>query len=317
MDYLRVTILTTKEGIEYVSGRLCNIGINGWEVEDFEEFEEFLESTKDTWNYVDNELIERMRGDTRVITYFSNNASGLELLNTLKSEILSLKETDIDSSFGKLEILVDDIKEEDWANNWKKYFKPTEVGDNVVIVPEWEQYDNIGGRVAFTVDPGPLFGTGLHETTQLCIKEIEKESGRKRMLDIGCGSGILSIIWLMLSEGNAVAVDIDANVVDVAYANSDMNLVSRDRYLVIAGDVLAGMDIEGEFDIVVANIVADVVIALLPLVKEKLSSNGVFISSGIIKDREADIDRSFKENGLKILSKDYDKEWVIVKAVKE
>ena len=321
MDYIKVTILTNHMGIEPVGGCLYNMGVSCWEVEDFEEFESFLEETKDTWNYIDDNLVEKMKGDTRVNVYMSDNSVGMEQLNMIRGGIENLKRYDKEGLYGKLDIVIDNVKAEDWENNWKKYFKPMQVGEKIVIRPEWEEYESTDGKTVFTINPGQLFGTGLHETTQLCIKEIEKEASRKRMLDLGCGSGILSIIALMLGVEEATAIDVDKNAINVAYENAALNGIGKDRYTVLVGDASSDesvrASIEGKYDLVVANIVADIVIAMLPVVKEKMTDDGVFISSGIITDREGDIEEAFKEYGFKIISKEYDKDWVAVKAVKE
>ena len=224
MDWIKVSIFTTSEGIEPLSGRLYQLGITGLEIEDEKDFKDFLENNKQYWDYVDDELIKEKEGETEVIAYVSDNAAGHEMLMAIRNTVAEMKQLDDESKFGRLEIHIDNMKEEDWANNWKKYFHPLEVGEKILIKPEWEELKDNTDRIVFNINPGMSFGTGGHYTTQLCIETLEKyiKPGVK-VLDLGCGSGILSIISLLLGADSAFAVDIDPNAVDIAYQNAGMN----------------------------------------------------------------------------------------------
>ena len=293
MDWIKVSIFTTSEGIEPLSGRLYQLGITGLEIEDEKDFKDFLENNKQYWDYVDDELIKEKEGETEVIAYVSDNAAGLE-------------------------IHIDNMKEEDWANNWKKYFHPLEVGEKILIKPEWEELKDNTDRIVFNINPGMSFGTGGHYTTQLCIETLEKyiKPGVK-VLDLGCGSGILSIRSLLLGADSALAVDIDPNAVDIAYQNAGMNDVDISKYTVKAGDIITNTELQNEiakneYDVVVANIVADVIIALAPKAREYMKKGGVFITSGIIEDRVDDVKAALEKCGFEINSIKQRKDWVSI-----
>lgn len=318
MDWIKVSIFTTTEGIEPVSGRLYQLGIAGLEIEDEKDFKDFLENNKQYWDYVDDELIKKMEGETKVKTYVSDDTAGRELLIAIKSTLAELKDIDENNEFGRLEIEVDNMTEQDWANNWRQYFHPMKIGEKLMIKPEWEELSEATDRIVFNIEPGMSFGTGSHYTTQLCLESLEKyiRPGVK-MLDLGCGSGILSIISLLLGAKEAVAVDIDPNAVDTAYQNAERNGVDKSRYKVLAGNVVTDADIQAEisknkYEVVAANIVADVIIGLAPKAKEYMKDGGVFIASGIIDDRIEDVKSALLENGFEIAAVNQRKDWVSI-----
>lgn len=295
MEWIRVTVYTTGFGIDAVCGCLMDEGISGFEIEDESEFNEFLENNTKYWDYVDDELIESKKGETKVKFYIECNASAPGIVFDVRSALARLKESDSEDKLGRLEIETDGLNEEDWANNWKQYFKPIEVGEKILIQPEWSPLEGETDRLVFTVNPGMTFGTGTHTSTKLCIRELEKYVTKDTdLLDAGCGSGILSVIALMLGARSAAAVDIDENCIHVAYENADRNGVDRSKYSVYAGDVTNDKALfdklsEKKYDVIVANIVADVIIALLPTVKKLIKEDGTFICSGIISERLDDV----------------------------
>ncbi len=200
------------------------------------------------------------------------------------------------------------VKEADWADNWKKYFKPIEVGIRLAVCPSWEQYDNKDDRTVIGIDPGAAFGTGTHDTTRLCLNVLDKYcTDGKTILDIGSGSGILSIAAVMLGCSNAVGVDIDAMAVKVAKENADLNNVSE-RTEYVCGNLTD--KISGKFDIVCANIVADVIISLCDNVLDFINDDGMFICSGIIDTREADVFAKLDEIGLSVCERFESAGWV-------
>lgn len=306
MEWICVTVYTSTFGIDAVCDLLMEEGISGFEIEDENEFKEFLENNTKYWDYVDEDLIESKKGETKVKFYIEKNENSGEILRGVQSALKALKERDTDSNMGRLTIDTDGIREEDWANNWKEFFKPIEVGEKILIQPEWCPLEGETDRVVFTVNPGMTFGTGTHTSTKLCICEIEKYVNENtNILDAGCGSGILSVIALMLGAKSAKAVDIDENCIHVAYENADRNGVDRSKYEVFAGDVTSDKALfdklsETKYDVIVANIVADVIIALLPTVKKLIAKDGVFVCSGIIKERLCDVTEAMEKENITI-----------------
>ena len=306
MEWICVTVYTSTFGIDAVCDLLMEEGISGFEIEDENEFKEFLENNTKYWDYVDEDLIESKKGETKVKFYIEKNENSGETLRGVQSALKALKERDTDNNMGRLTIDTDGIREEDWANNWKEFFKPIEVGEKILIQPEWCPLEGETDRVVFTVNPGMTFGTGTHTSTKLCICEIEKYVNENtNILDAGCGSGILSVIALMLGAKSAKAVDIDENCIHVAYENADRNGVDRAKYEVFAGDVTSDRALfdklsETKYDVIVANIVADVIIALLPTVKKLIAKDGVFVCSGIIKERLCDVTEAMEKENITI-----------------
>lgn len=317
MDWIKATIYTTSEGIEPVSGRLYQLGITGLEIDDEQDFKDFLENNRQYWDYVDEDLIKEKEGETRVSVYVSDNPSGYEMLTAIKGTLAELRALDEDKTFGRLEIETLTLNEEDWENNWKKYFHPMEIGEKILIKPEWEELTGDSDRIVFNINPGMTFGTGSHYTTQLCIENLEKylHSG-DRMLDLGCGSGILSIISLLLGASEATAVDIDPNAVDIAYENADRNHVDKEKYHVYSGNILTDTalqeKISGKYEVVASNIVADVIIGLAPMVRQYMKEGGIWITSGIIEDREEDVRAAMAENGFEVIELRQRKDWVSI-----
>lgn len=317
MDWIKVTIYTTSDGIEPVSGRLYQLGITGLEIDDEQDFKDFLENNKQYWDYVDEDLVKEKEGETRVSAYVSDNPAGYEMLSAIRSSMAELKELDADNEFGRLETETLSLNEEDWANNWKRYFHPTEIGEKILIKPEWEELKEKTDRIVFNVNPGMTFGTGSHYTTQLCIESLEKYiTPGSKMLDLGCGSGILSIISLLLGASEATAVDIDPNAVDTAYDNAERNGVDTSRYHVYTGNILTDTELQekinDKYDVVAANIVADVIIGLAPKAREYMKDGGTFITSGIIEDRVEDVKAALIENGFEISDIKQRKDWVSI-----
>lgn len=293
MDWIKVTIYTSPNGIEPVCDMLYDMGITGTQIEDESEFNEFLEENKQFWDYVDDELVEQKKGETRVIIYLEDNESFSDTVSGIKSSLSVLKEKNDD--LGRLDIWYENLKSEDWENNWKKYFKPTEIGNKILIMPQWYEDKPDTDRTVFTVNPGMTFGSGTHHSTKLCIEHLENYiSGGEKVLDIGCGSGILSIISLLLGADSALALDVDENCIHTAYENLEMNGLEREKYTVLAGNILSDDNLKNEiakekYDVVLANIVADVIIALSEYAHIFLKENGVFIVSGIIEERKNDV----------------------------
>ena len=319
MDWIKATITTTSEGIDPVSGQLLELGISGIEIADKNDFTEFLENNRKYWDYVDEELERLKDADTTITFYLSCGAAGIEQLNAVKASMKALAAMDTDKVYGSLEIKSENVADEDWSEIWKQYFHPISVGKNILIQPAWEKADAPQGKCVFTVNPGMSFGTGSHPSTRFCLEEIEKYiKDGDSVLDLGCGSGILSITALLLGAKSAVAVDIDSNATDVAYDNLALNHLSKDLYTTYTGDITSDADLRGKLgrhDIVIANIVADVIIALAPYVRSFMKDDAVFICSGIILERLDEVKSALTENGLKIKEIKNDDDWAAITCI--
>ncbi len=307
MDWIQMKIITTGTGIEPVCGALYDMGITGVEISDKDDFREFLENNRKYWDYVDEELERLKDADSCITLYLSADAEGMEKAADVKNRMLALKSGDSEDMLGTLEIKLANVKDEDWSENWKKYFKPLEIGERVLVVPEWEHSSvNAGNRTKFIINPGMSFGTGSHQSTRMCIEELEHYiKDGDSILDLGCGSGILSVIGLLLGGGDATAVDIDPMAVEVAYSNLKRNNLPENIYHGFDGDIITDMNLrkkisEKKYGIVLANIVADVIIALSGFVKDFMKDDGVFICSGIIIDRKDEVIDALKAAGLNV-----------------
>ena len=303
MDWLELHIDTTHTGLEPVETMLSALGIDGVVIDDETEFHDFLESNRQYWDYVDENLEASMHGKSRVTFYLPADETGFAQMGEVRLALEDLKARRSDC--GTLLLSLENLRDEDWENNWKQYYKPMEIGQRLLVIPQWEQV-NPGQRVPLILDPGLTFGTGSHATTRLCLTALEKTVAQgDRVLDLGCGSGILSIAALRLGASQALAVDIDDKCLDVAYENAALNGIGKDRYTVRVGDVLSDgslrRELEGSYDIVVANIVADVIIALAPLVPSMLRPGGTFLCSGIIDDRAEEVRAALEAAGWTVL----------------
>ena len=275
---------------EELCNALAELGVGGMSIENERDFHDFLENNRACWDYVDEALEESFSGVSRVKFWLSCDAEGEKVLAAVRAAGYSV-ETRV-------------IADEDWENNWKQYYKPLPIGEKLVVVPAWEEQP-ADGRVALRLDPGLIFGTGSHATTRLCLQALEQHiHGGEKVLDLGCGSGILSIAALLLGAKDAFACDIDDKCVGVAYENAALNGVGKEHYTVRTGDVLSDKRLQkefgGDYDVIVANIVADVIIALAPQVGKLLKKGGIFLCSGIIDDRAEEVREKLVEAGWTI-----------------
>ena len=303
MKWLEVHIDTNHAGLEAVEAFLSARGIDNVVIDDETEFHDFLENNHQYWDYVDEELMAAEAGKSRVTFYLPADEDGMARLGAVRIALQAFREEN--TGFGSLLMTLNDLEDADWENNWKQYYKPMEIGERLLVIPEWESAD-IHGRVPLILNPGLTFGTGSHATTRLCLTELEQRiHGGERVLDLGCGSGILSIAALKLGAASAFACDIDEKCETVAYENAALNGVGRDTYTVRTGDILSDKALQSEigtgYDVVLANIVADVIIALAPAVRPLLAPDGVFLCSGIIDDRAEEVAEKLRSAGLTIL----------------
>ena len=299
MDYVRVAIATTGQGVDMVAGALSAIGIDQIEIiEDEAAIQGYLDELAAQWDYVDpSELLRGSEPCIRVYipieTVQERHAMTVE---EIRARMAWLKEQDMPVDLGTLRVMTDIVREQDWANNWKQYYKPTRIGKNIVVKPSWEEYQAKEGDKIIELDPGMAFGTGTHETTALCLEAIERHVAPGcEVLDIGCGSGILSIAAALCGAGKVTAIDIDPVAVRVAQENVALNGVA-DVVVCREADLLAGQ--QESAGVVLANIVADVILRLMPAAYAHTNAGGVFIASGIIDEREDELLISAQKNGF-------------------
>ena len=302
MNWTEVNIYTTTEGIDPVCGCLLGIGVTGFAIRDSKDFEEFLNDKTGNWDYIDDDLMNLRDCETCVTVYLPDDSQGADMLSALRSEMSALKIRDENKAFGRLAVELANVCEEDWANNWKQYFKPLTVGEKLVVKPSWEDYSGGDGRTILEIDPASSFGTGQHNTTQLCLELIEKNlCNGDRFLDLGCGSGILSIAAVLLGAEKVTAVAISQNSVETAKENASKNNISADKYTAYCGDIISDNTlvekIGSGFDIIAANIVADVLIAMSPLFEKFVKKGGTLILSGIITERADEVIEAMKSKG--------------------
>ena len=319
MDWREVTIYTTTEGIGPVEALLEDNGVEGYVLEDAADFEEFLKDTEIYWDYVDEDLEKQMQGLSQIRLYLEQNASLPETVESLKSQLAALRAQYPSVDFGSLDVQLANVKDEDWENNWKRYYQPLPIGERLLVVPEWLHPENPENRVEVLLDPGMIFGTGAHASTQMCMRELERAiQGGERVLDLGSGSGILSITAVLLGAAHATGVDIDPKAEDIARENAAINQIFSDRFTAVTGDVIGDRammeSLRGHYDVVLANIVADVIIPLSRVVPEFLQEDSVFICSGILNTRLAEVLAALEQNGLQIISTEQQEDWCRVTA---
>lgn len=314
MNWIELDIFTTTNGIEPITGNLLNLGINGFVIKDPGDFKEFLENKDSNWDYIDDDLMGLSDCETTVTVYLPENSQGLDNLNSIKGILKTLKDNDFEGSFGRLEYELKNVREEDWANNWKQYFKPLCIGDKILVKPSWESVEPNEKRTVLEIDPASSFGTGQHNTTQLCLELLEKYiKPGDSLLDLGCGSGILSIGAILLGAEKACAVDIDENSVKIAAENAKKNNIAKEKYTALCGNIISDIGLREQigngFDVVCANIVADVLVAMSPLFEDFLKDKGILVVSGIIDSRKDEVLNVIKERGFELLETSEKEDW--------
>ena len=306
MKWLELHLDTQPAGIEPATELLSEYGIDSLMIDEEGDFKDFLENNHQYWDYVDDELMEQMHGKSRITFYLEDSAEGYNTLAQFRIGLSAFKKQH--PEYAPLILSMENVEDADWENNWKQYFHPIKIGERLLIRPTWEDEYDAEGRAILHLEPGLAFGTGSHETTRLCLEALEKNiKGGEKVLDVGCGSGILAIASLLLGADSATGVDIDELAVKTAEENGKMNGFGNDRLTFIHGDLAD--KVSGKFDIVVANIVADVIIMFCKTVPDFMADNAVFITSGIIDIREQEVVDAFAENGFEIIARHADGGW--------
>lgn len=271
---------------------LTDLGADGLVIEDETDFRRFLEENRQYWDYVDDELEARYKGVSRVKVYVSEDDEGRAKLARWTEALGIEPEERI-------------IADEDWADNWKQYYKPIPIGDTLLVLPKWEPEPEGNARRVLKLDPGLAFGTGGHATTRMCLELLEGAAGAgKRVLDLGCGSGILGIGALVLGCEDCTGCDIDPKSPEAAADNASLNGIEPERYHMYTGDVLSDTRLRKKlgsgYDIVLANIVSDVIIPLASYARECMAPGGVFITSGIIEGRQDEVEAAIQAAGFAV-----------------
>ena len=303
MDWLELKIDTAPTGIDPVTEMLTEHGVTGVIIDDQRDFQDFMAHNQAYWDYVDEDLVKEKENLCRVTFYVENAPAGYSAIAAIRMAMHAMKQKH--PEYAPLLLTMENVKDEDWENNWKQFYKPMEIGERLLVIPAWEQADP-KGRVTLTLNPGLTFGTGSHATTRLCLTALESRiHGGERVLDLGCGSGILSIAALRLGAKTAFACDIDEKCIDVAYENAALNGIGKDRLTVRQGDATKEGPLRDAigtgYDVVVANIVADVIISLAPQVRHFLKEDGWFLTSGIIDDRADEVAAALVAAGWNIV----------------
>lgn len=305
-NWIEIKVITKSEAVEPVSGIFYGLGVMGVAIEDPNDL---LSSKRNklSWDFADTDIFEYGGNASVVKGYFKENENIDEIVLYIEKKLNEIKDMGIDT--GSSKIITNRVYEEDWSTSWKKYYKPVKLGKNVVIKPIWEEYKKKGNEIIIELDPGMAFGTGTHETTIMCVELLEKHvKNNSRVFDIGTGSGILAISASKLGAKKIVAVDLDEVAVKAAKENIEFNKITNI-------DVKHGNLVDvvsGKADIVVANIIADIIIELSKTIKNFINDDGIFIASGIIRDRLNDVVAAIKDEGLNIVEIKEMGEWAAV-----
>ena len=301
--WIEVRVITKSEALEPVSGIFYSLDCKGVAIEDPEDILG-REQGPLTWDFADINVLEHKGKVAVVKAYFAEEDNIEEILGYVNEKLVELKEMGID--LGEAKVEHEKMYEEDWANTWKQYYKPSKVGEKIVVKPIWEEYEEKEGELVVNLDPGMAFGTGTHETTRMCIQALEKYvKEESTVFDVGCGSGILAIAAAKLGAKLAVGVDLDPVAVESSKENVKYNNLNNIE--ILEGNLVEVID--GKADVVVANILAEIICILTDDVKRVLKDNGIFITSGIIHDRVDMVCEKLEATGFEVIEKNRDGEW--------
>ena len=316
MKWNKFRLTTTTEAEDIVSSMLMDLGIQGVEIENKVPL---TQSDKEQM-FVD--ILPETEADDGVAYlsfYLEEDEDKEKVLADVRAELQDMASY---LNVGACTIEESQTEDVDWVNNWKQYFHQFYV-DDILIIPSWEEVKpEDSDKMVIHIDPGTAFGTGMHETTQLCIRQIRKyTTPETTILDVGCGSGILGMLALKFGAKYSVGTDLDPCAIEATYENMEVNGINKDMYEVMIGNIIDDKDVQdkvgyGKYDIVVANILADVLVALTPVIVDQLKDGGIYITSGIIDDKEETVVEAVKAAGLEVLEVTYQGEWVSVTARK-
>lgn len=319
MKYTKVSLKTTTEAVDFISNLFDEIGLEGIQIEDNIPLSE--EDKKAM--YID--ILPELPGDdgTAIVSSYFDPAN-FEVPQLQRKIEEGLKELSLFINIGEGTLQFSDTDDKDWLNNWKEFFKPFRVADDIIIKPTWEELpEHKEGDLVIEIDPGIAFGTGAHETTKLCILGLRKYiTSDTQLLDVGCGSGILSIIGLKLGAKHALGTDIDEHALEATKENIVVNHIAGEQFDLLAGNIISEEEIQQKvgmkkYDVVVANILADIIIPLSGEIMQHMKEDGVFISSGILNTKADEVQDALLKNGFKIIEKNEMGDWVSFVATPE
>ncbi|QXM06202.1 50S ribosomal protein L11 methyltransferase [Crassaminicella indica] len=307
MKWIEVKIKTTTEAVEAVANILYDVGVGGVAIEDPND-PIFKEKQSGDWDYLDESILQSDYEGAIVTGYLPESEDLLDKIELIKQNVEKIPQYNLDKGLG--EVTTSEVYEEDWANAWKKYYKPKKIGDQVVIKPSWEEYTPSLDEIVIELDPGMAFGTGTHETTMMCIQNLEKYvKDTSTVFDIGCGSGILSIVAAKLGAKKVIGVDLD----EVAVEASKRNVLDNGVENIVTIKHGNLMDvIDGQADIVVANIIADVIIYLSSFIGDFMKKDSIFIASGIILEKVDEVIAALEKNKMEIIDVNKKGEWAAI-----
>ena len=316
MKWNQLRLKTTTEAEDIVSSMLADLGIEGVQIEDkipltqSDKEQMFVDILPD---------IPEDDGCAYLTFYLDEDVDKQELLLKVRQELEEMRSY---LNVGECTIEESQTEDVDWVNNWKQYFHQFYI-DDILVIPSWENVEaKDSDKMVIHIDPGTAFGTGMHETTQLCIRQLKKYvTEDTEILDVGCGSGILGMLALKFGAKHSVGTDLDPCAIDATYENMDNNGISRDQYEVMIGNIIDDKAVQDKvgyekYDIVAANILADVLVPLTPVIIHQMKKGGIYITSGIIEDKEDVVVKAVKEAGLEVLEVNHQGEWVSVTARK-
>ena len=316
--WVKVDIFTTSEGVEYLSGVLFEMGHHSISVVDAADLEKLMDGKYGAWDYIDPELMKLREAETTITLYITTDEIESEKLIELQKMLAKIKISDTDGMYGRMECRVTYIKDENWDETWKDNYNPVLVGEKLLICPSWVACDPFG-RILIKIDPGMAFGTGLDETTRLCLEALEETiKPGDTFFDIGCGSGILSIAAILLGASSAFGVDLDEIAIKTAKENAVHNGVSNKSEFMCANvtrgqaPVMTGACPLVTYDIVCANIAADIIIELVPFFQKTMNPDSTLIISGIIKDRKQDVANALSDKNFSVMEYNEKNEWTCI-----
>ena len=323
MEWLELTIDSASRGIGLLEAALTLNGFDSFIIDDEAEFHTFLETNRDYWDIVDEDLEKSLDGVSRVRLYLADGPDAPEEIARLRELLAGLLAAYPEAGLGTLRLSLANVRDEDWENNWKQYYQPIPIGKRLLVVPKWMEPDRSEGRIPVLLDPGMIFGTGAHASTQMCMLRLEELiRGGEEVLDLGSGSGILSITALRLGAAHATGVDVDPKAEDIARENAAINGLGADRFTAVTGNVITGQEDLTElfsrtYDVVCMNIFADVIIPMAAVLPRFMTEKTRVICSGVLENRYEEVRAAIEAAGLRISTLQTMNDWCCFTAEKE